>query len=226
MSLLRFSVLFIFDVVLGVIIAFGKDNPYLFSVCGGAYCLSIILSRLFIMVQRKDKRTTIFSLIVIIIAALLGIGLFIPYPGGKVGDVVLLLCLIVAVSAFVEVFSNGSSQLKFKVLFQIILKTYALEIILGLVTMMVGAALIFMLNEPEITTFAEGLWYAFAVVTTIGFGDYKAITWIGRLMTVVIGVYGIFVVAVITSIIVNFYNATVGKHDVENIKKINKEDKD
>ena len=137
----------------------------------------------------------------------------------------LLICAIVAVSAFVEVVSNASSYLKVKVLFKIILRTYALEVILGLFTMMVAASILLTLYEDTITTFPDALWYSFAVVTTIGFGDFAAQTPIGRILTVMLGVYGIIVVAVITSIIVNFYNETAGKRDSKELDEIKKEEK-
>ena len=55
-------------------------------------------------------------------------------------------------------------------------------------------------------TIFDALWYCFAVVTTTGFGDLAAVTLIGRILTVILGFYGIVVVALITSVIVNFYN--------------------
>ena len=42
-------------------------------------------------------------------------------------------------------------------------------------------------------------------MTTIGFGDLTAVTDFGRILSVILGAYGIVVVALITSIIVNFY---------------------
>ena len=222
-SLMRFIVLLVFDIALGVIIYFGKNNPYMYSLCGGLYCLTIIISRIFKIIQKPNTRNFILSGIIIAFSTLLGTALFMPVEEQYITGVILLICLIVAITAFIEVFSNAMSQLKFKVLFKIILKTYALEIILGLFTMMVASSLIFMLNEPGIPTFADGLWYAFAVVTTIGFGDFTAVTWIGRLMTCILGAYGILVVAVLTSIIVNFYNETAGKKDSEGIKEVTSE---
>ena len=53
--------------------------------------------------------------------------------------------------------------------------------------------------------FNDALWYCFAIVTTIGFGDLTAVTDFGRILSVILGIYGIVVVALITSIIVNFY---------------------
>lgn len=224
-SLFRFIILFVFDIALGVILLFAKDNPYLYSLCGGLYCLTIILSRIFKIVQNHSIRSIILNAIIIAFATLLAVGLFIPYEGDHVEDIILIICLIVAISAFVEVISNASAQMKFKVLFKIIVRTFALEVILGLLTIMIAFSLIFMLYEDAIPTFADGLWYSFAVVTTIGFGDYVAITPIGRILTVVLGFYGIIVVAVITSIIVNFYNETAGKQDAKEIKEIHNEEK-
>ena len=224
-SLLRFITLFVFDIVLGVILLFAKDNPYLYSLCGGLYCLTIIVSRIFKIIQNHSVRNIVFNAIIIAFAAVLAVALFIPYEGDHIEDIILIICLIVAISAFAEVLSNATTQLKFKVLFKIIVRTFALEVILGLLTIMIAFSLVFMLYEESITNFADGLWYSFAVVTTIGFGDYVAVTPIGRILTAVLGFYGIIVVAVITSIIVNFYNETAGKQDAKEMKEIHEEEK-
>lgn len=44
-----------------------------------------------------------------------------------------------------------------------------------------------------------------SVVTTIGFGDIVVVTTIGRILSVVLGLYGLFIIAIITSIVVNYY---------------------
>ena len=59
------------------------------------------------------------------------------------------------------------------------------------------------------------MWYCFTVITTIGFGDMVAASRLGRLLTVVLGVYGIVVVAILTSVIVNFYNEISAKEKTE-----------
>ena len=224
LSFIRFLSLLVFDVALGIIILFAKDNPYLYSLTGGLYCLSIIFSRILKIFQNKTVRNIIYNIVIIIFALLLGIALFIPYEGSNVSDVVLIICTIVAITAFIEVISNAGSQIKVKILFKIIMRTFALEIILGLFTIMIAFSLVFMLYEDGINNFPDALWYSFAVVTTIGFGDFTAVTPIGRILTVFLGAYGIVVVAVITSIIVNFYNETAGKQDAAEMKEINKEE--
>ena len=49
--------------------------------------------------------------------------------------------------------------------------------------------------------------------TTIGFGDITAVSILGRILSVILGIYGIIVVALITSIIVNFYSEVKSEPD-------------
>ena len=88
---------------------------------------------------------------------------------------------------------------------KIVRKTYAAEILFGIVLLIVAFSLVLPHLEDGVTTFSDALWYCFAIVTTIGFGDFAAVTPLGRILSVILGLYGIVVVALITSIIVNFY---------------------
>ena len=221
-SLLRFIVLFVVDVALGILIYFGKNEPYLYGLCGGLYCVTIVLSRIMKIVSNHSVRSIVFNSIIIVLATLLAIGLFIPDEVERIYSPVLIVCFIVAISALIEVLSSAASKLNAKTLFKIIIRTFALEIILGLVTVMVASALIFWYYEPEVKTFGDGMWFAFQTVTTIGYGEFRITTAIGRIVAVFIGLYGIVVVAVITSIIVNFYNETYGKKET---KQLAEEDK-
>ena len=101
------------------------------------------------------------------------------------------------------------------VLKRIIRKTYAAEILFGMLLLIVAVSIVLPGLEPGIVSFADGLWYCFAIVTTIGFGDITATTGIGRLLSVILGIYGIIVVSLITSIIVNFYNEVKSDGDSE-----------
>ena len=229
-SFYRFIILLLFDIALGALIFFAKDHPYFYSLVGGLYCITIIISHLFKLAQKHDIRSIIVNVIIIAFSIFLAIGLFIPVKEDSKFTPVLIVCLLVSITAFAEVLSNSISQLRFKVLIKIVFKTFAFEIILCLLTLIVASALILMYVEPTGTgslggSFGDSLWYAFAVVTTIGFGDFTAVTPLGRGITVLLGIYGIIVVAVITSIIVNFYNETAGKHDAKELKEIKEEER-
>ena len=91
--------------------------------------------------------------------------------------------------------------------------------------MFIAFSFILPVVEDSIPTFWDAMWYCFAVVTTIGFGDFAATTVVGRILTVILGVYGLIVVAILTSIIVNFYNeSSNSKQDIEEIKNIQKDE--
>lgn len=225
-SLLRFIVLLVFDVAIGILVLFAKDNAYFYSMCGGLFCLTIIISRVFKLIIDHSPRSILKNAIIIALFVLLSVGLFIQYNFDTALTPIMIVCIIVIFTALFEVLSNAFSQMKLNVLLKIIIRTYALEIILGLLTMMVAAAIIFAYFDENIPTFEDGLWYSFAIVTTIGFGDFHAVSTIGRVVSVILGVYGLVVVAVITSIIVNFYNETAGKQDTKEIKDISNDDKD
>ena len=84
-------------------------------------------------------------------------------------------------------------------------ETYAAEIIGGLFLLIFAFSYILVYLEDNIETMRDGLWYCFAIVTTIGFGDITATSAVGRILSVILGMYGIIVVALITSVIVNYY---------------------
>ena len=106
--------------------------------------------------------------------------------------------------------SSAFKRMRLKVLAQIIRKTYAAEIFIGLLSMVVAFSIAFFNMEDGFTTIGDALWYSFAIVTTIGFGDYTVHTVISRVLSVILGLYSLVVVAVLTSIIVNFYSETKG----------------
>lgn len=103
---------------------------------------------------------------------------------------------------------------KVKLLLNILIKTHTIDIIICLFAFMVAFSFILPRIEPSIENFEDSIWYCFTVVTTIGFGDKVAITPAGRLLTVILGIYGIVVVAILTSVIVNFYNEVTAKEKV------------
>ena len=120
---------------------------------------------------------------------------------------VVVVMLSIALRSLIRIMSVVFDRLRLDLLKNIVQQTYAAEIILGLVLLIASFSFVLMYTDTAAFngTYTNALWYCFAVVTTIGFGDMTATSMIGRILTVVLGVYGIIVVALITSIIVNFY---------------------
>ena len=93
-----------------------------------------------------------------------------------------------------------------RVLWNVVRLTGAGYVFLGFLAVLAAAAVLLPLVEPGIPAVGDALWYLFVSFTTIGFGDFTAVTAAGRLITVAVALYGIVVVALLTGIVVGFYN--------------------
>lgn len=123
---------------------------------------------------------------------------------------------------------------KLRVLQIILKRTKATQIISGFVLFLFITAVIIYLAEPGIDTYREALWYCYTIISTTGFGDIVAVTFIGRLCSVLISIYSIFVIAIVTGVVVNFYSQmvqmqhketlTMFMDKLENLPELSKED--
>ena len=175
------------------------------SIAGVVFMLSLIPSRVFSILRNRKWFNIVLNAAFILVV--LG-SLWEIWSG--VEDQVMFVVVVLLLAAFrslIRIMSVTFARLRLDLLREIVQKTYAAEIIFGLLLLI--ASFSFVLRYTDRAAFSgeytNALWYCFAVVTTIGFGDMTATSAIGRILTVILGVYGIIVVALITSIIVNFY---------------------
>ena len=73
---------------------------------------------------------------------------------------------------------------KLKLLWMILKRTKATQILSGYIVFLFVSAAIIQLVEPDINRYGDALWYCYAVLSTAGFGDIVAITFIGKLVSV------------------------------------------
>ena len=189
-----------------------------FSQAIGIACLlymAALLTGRILGLIRKFKlgniiKTVIFTLIILSVATeMMGIAKEGP------GITAYLMLFFIVVQYLIKIIVISFSGVKLNVLIKIIRKTYAVEILAGFALLIFTVSILLQRIEPSINSSSDALWYCFALVTTIGFGDISAVTPAGRLLSVLLGIYGIIVVALITSIIVNFYGETKDSFDEE-----------
>lgn len=94
---------------------------------------------------------------------------------------------------------------KLHILTTILKRTHADKIVYSFLLTIFIAAAILTVVEPSFVTYVDSLWYCYAVITTIGFGDLIAVTLIGRIVSVFISVHSIIVIAIVTGVVVNYY---------------------
>ncbi len=98
---------------------------------------------------------------------------------------------------------------RLKMLHNILKVTYTDRLFFGFVAVFLIAALVVRLVEPSIHNYWDGVWYCFVSFTSIGYGDYAAVTVIGRVAIMILTLYGIVVLAAIPGIFVSFYQESV-----------------
>ena len=163
------------------------------------YWGSLIVDRVISIVTNHRLRNLVINLIVIF---LLGWSLVEMYNSK---DLLFFVMLVVVMHSLISILSVAFARINLKSLGKVIRETYAAEIMGGLLLVIFAFSYIFRTVEPNLNTLGDALWYCFAIVTTIGFGDITATTFVGRTLSVILGMYGIVVVALITSVIVNYY---------------------
>ena len=83
--------------------------------------------------------------------------------------------------------------------------TGATKIFAGYILWFFISAIPIWLFEPGIKDYADSLWFCFASATSIGYGDFAAVTIVGRIITVILSIYSIGVIAVFTAVITSVF---------------------
>jgi len=90
-------------------------------------------------------------------------------------------------------------------LLSFILRTSGMNKVLsGFLVFFLISAIIIWLVDPNVESFFDAVWFSFAVVTTIGFGDIVVTSPAARIVAIILALYGILVIAIITGVIVYY----------------------
>ncbi len=98
---------------------------------------------------------------------------------------------------------------RLRLLRSVLKRTNADKLITGFAVFFLLAAFLIMLVEPGITNYRDAVWYCYAIFSTAGFGDFVAETIPGRAISIFLTVYTILIVAIVTGVVVAFYNDLV-----------------
>ena len=105
---------------------------------------------------------------------------------------------------------------------------HGLDVFFGLLIIALMASCVFPYLEPDVFgNYEDALWYCFTLITTIGTGEFVAHTTLGRILSVIIGCYGIVIVSVITSAFVVYLGKAQKKAERDKTKfdaSLSKED--
>ena len=223
-----FLTVFIF--VLAVLVGLTKFGIYFLITSMFLYSLTIIVYHLLLLKEDHSTQSFIFHILCMVFSFLFSFVFFFPAIYAKHATsvsnsnfIVLCFSAMIIISSSRNILFPYHKTLKLDILSKIIKKSMVNEIILSLLILIILCSVYFTVVEPNITSYVDALWYSFAVITTIGFGDVYVTTTFGRIISVILGISGIVVVALFTSFIVNFYNEMSGRREERSIKKLEKE---
>ena len=98
---------------------------------------------------------------------------------------------------------------RIKILAGILKRTDADRILVGFVGFLFVIAAVIELVEPDINRYGDALWYCYAVISTAGFWNLVAVTFTGKMCSILLTIYALFVLAIVTGVVVNFYTQMV-----------------
>ncbi len=123
---------------------------------------------------------------------------------------------------------------KRKLFWKVLRIVQADKILYGYIGTFLLIAVGIMLVEPTITSYGDSLWYCYVFASTIGFGDFVATNIFSRILTVILSLYSIVIVALIPTVLVNYYlefvavrkneSSLVFVDKLQNLNKLSKEE--
>ena len=194
-------------------------NVYMEFISIGLVLFAYALNQFLLISKEETKKGKITNILVGIFLLILSGMMFIDMidPGEDIYIVPLVAALVFLFTSFKKILFPTLKLEKMKLFVDILVKTHTIDVIVCLLTFMIAFSFALPIFEENITNFWDALWYCFTVITTIGFGDFAATSPVGRILTVILGIYGIVVVAILTSVIVNFYNEVSAKEKARDI---------
>ena len=96
--------------------------------------------------------------------------------------------------------------MRFRLLAVVIRRSGASRVVAWFLTVYLVCAGVVMVAEPGVERYVDALWFLWEVATTVGLGDMTAVTLLGRAATILCSIHGIVTVAIITAVIVDFFN--------------------
>lgn len=94
---------------------------------------------------------------------------------------------------------------KLRLLWKVIKFCYADKITLIYLTSLFLSALLLRCFDSSFKSFGSAIWYLYSVITTSGFGDIIPVTIFGKVITLLIGLFSLFMVALLTGVVVNAF---------------------
>ena len=96
---------------------------------------------------------------------------------------------------------------RLKLLKDVLKKTHTYKIVIAFLAFFFLIALIIYIDDPSIHTYRQSVYYCFMIASSVGNGDVIVSTQLARILTMLLSIYSLFALAIITGVVVSYYNA-------------------
>lgn len=96
-------------------------------------------------------------------------------------------------------------------------RTGAIRIFFAYLILLLIGGIVLTFVEPQIHNIAEGFYFCFVASTTIGFGDIVPVTVLGRIITIIVTLFGVLTVAMVPGVVVAYYTEYLKIREKETI---------
>ena len=100
---------------------------------------------------------------------------------------------------------------------KVLTHTGAIKIFFAYLIVLCIAGAVLTVIEPAVRSFFDGVYFCFVASTTIGFGDIVPVTVPGRLITMVVTLFGILTVAMVPGVVVAYYTEYLKLREKETV---------
>lgn len=148
-------------------------------------------------VLAKDKKSFFLRNILDLIAILPFYSVLRLFRIGRVIRIARLLRLV-------KLFRAGARIARFFKLSKRFLNTNGFKFVVVAVVCMVFVSAILMVVAEDMS-FLDGLWWSFVTVTTVGYGDIAPVSLAGRVLAIILMLFGIGLIGTLTSAVTTFF---------------------
>ena len=199
-------------IIIILMIIFNADPSKMAYVVGASCVADVVANIAKAIIYRKSNRTESFFGMENIICVLF---IFLMFSGQEsdIATNVILGCLVLY-KGLANLVSNMYVKKVISItdLGKALNRVHGLDIFFGLFIILLLTSFILPHVEDSIKDAGDAWWYCFALITTTGFGDLTVTTTTGRILSVIIGFYGIIIVSLLTSSIV-IYISDINKRE-------------
>ena len=100
---------------------------------------------------------------------------------------------------------------------KLLVRTGTINMFIAYLIILLIAGIIMSLIEPQVKGIFEGFYFCFVASTTIGFGDIVPVTVVGRILTILVTLFGILTTAMVPGVVVAYYTEYLKIREKETI---------